>query len=234
MIVPRIEDGDRHGRAHHSRNTAAFHCCCGARNMLKTNPFLHIDAERIYDPLTDRALVPGDGGYERFRAFQTRARRTKCSSGKVGGQQWGRSFAPASPQDRLSRDADDLQSEVLLLPRLHRAARGLRDAGCALRPDRRGAEDLPPHARERVPAELQRADARSPLPRPDPHAHRERSPGRGAQQRLGIHAREDGCDPGDGIAALSLHQPVDARSRAVSRRIAARTICRSWCAISIT
>ena len=39
--------------------------------MLKTNPFLHIDAERIYDPLTDRALVPGDGGYERFRAFQT-------------------------------------------------------------------------------------------------------------------------------------------------------------------
>ena len=39
--------------------------------MLKTNPFLHIDAERIYDPLTDRALVPGDGAYERFRAFQT-------------------------------------------------------------------------------------------------------------------------------------------------------------------
>lgn len=38
--------------------------------MLKTNPFLHIDAERIYDPLTDRALVPGDGAYERFRAFQ--------------------------------------------------------------------------------------------------------------------------------------------------------------------
>src|SRR5687768_14510736 len=71
VVVPRIEDGDGHGRAHHSRNTAAFHCCCGARNMLKTNPFLHIDAERIYDPLTDRALVPGDGGYERFRAFQT-------------------------------------------------------------------------------------------------------------------------------------------------------------------
>ncbi len=38
--------------------------------MLKTNPFLHIDAERIYDPLTDRALVPGDGTYERFRAFE--------------------------------------------------------------------------------------------------------------------------------------------------------------------
>lgn len=39
--------------------------------MLKTNPFLHIDAERIYDPLTDRALVPGDGTYERFRAFES-------------------------------------------------------------------------------------------------------------------------------------------------------------------
>src|SRR4028118_1242498 len=40
--------------------------------MLKTNPFLHVDAERIYDPLTDRALVPGDGAYERFRDFETR------------------------------------------------------------------------------------------------------------------------------------------------------------------
>jgi hypothetical protein len=38
--------------------------------MLKPNPFLHIDAERIYDPLTDRALLPGDGAYERFRAFE--------------------------------------------------------------------------------------------------------------------------------------------------------------------
>ncbi len=38
--------------------------------MLKANPFLHIDAERIYDPLTDRALAPGDEGYARFRAFE--------------------------------------------------------------------------------------------------------------------------------------------------------------------
>ena len=38
--------------------------------MLKTNPFLHLDAERIYDPMTDRALLPGDGTYERFRAFE--------------------------------------------------------------------------------------------------------------------------------------------------------------------
>jgi MoaA/NifB/PqqE/SkfB family radical SAM enzyme len=38
--------------------------------MLKSNPFLHIDAERVYDPLTDRTLVPGDGTYERFRAFE--------------------------------------------------------------------------------------------------------------------------------------------------------------------
>ena len=38
--------------------------------MLKASPFLHIDAERVYDPLTDRALVPGDAAYERFRAFE--------------------------------------------------------------------------------------------------------------------------------------------------------------------
>ena len=38
--------------------------------MLKPNPFLHIDADRIYDPLTGLALEPGDGAYERFRAFQ--------------------------------------------------------------------------------------------------------------------------------------------------------------------
>jgi MoaA/NifB/PqqE/SkfB family radical SAM enzyme len=37
---------------------------------MKTNPFLHNDADRVYDPLTDRALVPGDGAYERFRAFE--------------------------------------------------------------------------------------------------------------------------------------------------------------------
>jgi len=36
--------------------------------MLRPSPFLHIDAERVYDPLTDRTLVPGDGVYERFRA----------------------------------------------------------------------------------------------------------------------------------------------------------------------
>lgn len=38
--------------------------------MLRPSPFLHIDEHRVYDPLTDRALVPGDGAYERFRAFQ--------------------------------------------------------------------------------------------------------------------------------------------------------------------
>ena len=34
------------------------------------NPFLHIDATRVYDPLTDRALVPGDAAYDRFRAVE--------------------------------------------------------------------------------------------------------------------------------------------------------------------
>lgn len=38
--------------------------------MLTVSPFLHVDADRIYDPLTDRALVPGDGLFERFRAFE--------------------------------------------------------------------------------------------------------------------------------------------------------------------
>jgi MoaA/NifB/PqqE/SkfB family radical SAM enzyme len=38
--------------------------------MLRTSPFLHIDAQRVYDPLSDRALVPGDGAYERFRQFE--------------------------------------------------------------------------------------------------------------------------------------------------------------------
>lgn len=36
----------------------------------KTNPYLHVDAERIYNPLSDRSLVPGDDGYARFRAFE--------------------------------------------------------------------------------------------------------------------------------------------------------------------
>lgn len=39
--------------------------------MLRPSPFLHIDAERVYDPLTDRALVPGDAGYDEFRRFES-------------------------------------------------------------------------------------------------------------------------------------------------------------------
>jgi Radical SAM superfamily/Iron-sulfur cluster-binding domain len=39
--------------------------------MLRPSPFLHIDADRVYDPLTDRALVPGDAGYEHFRRFES-------------------------------------------------------------------------------------------------------------------------------------------------------------------
>jgi wyosine [tRNA(Phe)-imidazoG37] synthetase (radical SAM superfamily) len=39
--------------------------------MLTLSPFLHLDSDRIYDPLTDRALVPGDAAYDRFREFQT-------------------------------------------------------------------------------------------------------------------------------------------------------------------
>ncbi len=36
---------------------------------LRLNPFLHIDAERIYNPLTDRALLPSDAEYSLLRAF---------------------------------------------------------------------------------------------------------------------------------------------------------------------
>lgn len=37
--------------------------------MLRANPFLHVDADRIYNPLTDRALVAGDTSYAALRAF---------------------------------------------------------------------------------------------------------------------------------------------------------------------
>jgi MoaA/NifB/PqqE/SkfB family radical SAM enzyme len=40
-------------------------------NMLKLSPFLHLDGDRVYDPLTDRTLVPGDAAYERIREFQS-------------------------------------------------------------------------------------------------------------------------------------------------------------------
>lgn len=33
------------------------------------NPFLHIDRDQVYNPLTDRSLVAGDPAYARFRAF---------------------------------------------------------------------------------------------------------------------------------------------------------------------
>src|SRR5437773_381477 len=36
---------------------------------LRINPYLHIDAERIYNPLTDRALVDGDEDFTRLRSF---------------------------------------------------------------------------------------------------------------------------------------------------------------------
>ena len=36
---------------------------------LRLNPFLHVDADRIYNPLTDRALSSSDPEYPRLRAF---------------------------------------------------------------------------------------------------------------------------------------------------------------------
>jgi hypothetical protein len=37
---------------------------------LVPSPFLHVDPDRIYDPHTDRSLLPGDEAYARFRAFE--------------------------------------------------------------------------------------------------------------------------------------------------------------------
>ena len=36
---------------------------------LRLNPFLHIDGDRIYNPMTDRALVASDPAYAQLRAF---------------------------------------------------------------------------------------------------------------------------------------------------------------------
>src|SRR6266851_10290843 len=40
-----------------------------ADTTLKLNPFLHVDGDRIYDPLRDRAVVPGDRDYVLLRRF---------------------------------------------------------------------------------------------------------------------------------------------------------------------
>ena len=37
--------------------------------MLRPNPFLHVDADRIYNPLTDRVLVEGDAQFAALRAI---------------------------------------------------------------------------------------------------------------------------------------------------------------------
>src|SRR5260221_184998 len=39
------------------------------RTGWKLNPFLHVDPDRIYNPLTDRGLAAGDEGYASLRAF---------------------------------------------------------------------------------------------------------------------------------------------------------------------
>src|SRR5436190_9483550 len=35
--------------------------------MLRPNPYLHVSADRIYNPLTDRALTPGDAAFAQLR-----------------------------------------------------------------------------------------------------------------------------------------------------------------------
>src|SRR5258706_2314240 len=36
---------------------------------MKPNPFLHVEEARIYNPLTDRALTPGDAEYQKLRTL---------------------------------------------------------------------------------------------------------------------------------------------------------------------
>jgi len=44
-----------------------------AATDLRLNPFLHIDADRIYNPLTDRALTPDDPDFAALREFMSGA-----------------------------------------------------------------------------------------------------------------------------------------------------------------
>ncbi len=41
----------------------------GGEGPLRANPFLHVDAGRVYNPLTDRALAEGEAGYAELRGL---------------------------------------------------------------------------------------------------------------------------------------------------------------------
>src|SRR5262249_1436859 len=60
------------------------------------NPFLHGESARVYNPLTDRALVPGDGQYEAFRAFVAGEVPDKAIDERLADGGW------------ITRDGDDL------------------------------------------------------------------------------------------------------------------------------
>ena len=53
--------------------------------MFKRNPFLHVDADRVYDPLSGRSLVPGDASFERVRDFES---SVDASWGDAGLEGW--------------------------------------------------------------------------------------------------------------------------------------------------
>lgn len=50
-----------------TRRTLSTDMSSAIATELRVNPFLHIDAERIYNPLTDRALKDGEAEYEALR-----------------------------------------------------------------------------------------------------------------------------------------------------------------------
>ena len=95
--------------------------------MLKSTPFLHIDADRVYDPLTDRALVRATAT-TRASALSKGERSGGVAEGLAG---WvianGDDLSRRSTSDRLAGDDDGVQSEVLLLPSVSIAPRAVRD-----------------------------------------------------------------------------------------------------------
>ncbi|MGH9422336.1 MAG: radical SAM protein, partial [Thermoanaerobaculia bacterium] len=64
----RMAEGIARFRRHaHTRRTLSTDMSSAIATELRVNPFLHIDAGRIYNPLTDRALDKGDAEYELLR-----------------------------------------------------------------------------------------------------------------------------------------------------------------------
>src|SRR3954466_16930 len=65
MRMPRSSAGFR--RHAHPRRTLSIDMSSAIATELRVNPFLHIDAERIYNPITDRELIAGQPEFNALR-----------------------------------------------------------------------------------------------------------------------------------------------------------------------